>query len=590
MQSCMPILMLSIHQTVNTIGHNALKTKRKLFTSWHNIDWQTAHLIVKSLQARIVKAVKAGKWKRVRDLQRLIAHSTSAKVLAIRRVCENTGKRTVGIDGQKWDNAKKKYDAIEILTNKGYKAKAVRRIKIPKQNGKMRPLGIPTMKDRAMQALHLLGLDPVSETLADSTSYGFRRARSSADAISKLHKLLVRKFSPIWILEGDIKGCFDHISHDWLLQHIPMNKRILKQWLKSGYIENRQLFSTSTGTPQGSVISPTLANMVLDGLLMAIDEALNIKRIYRDGRNKNPHKIHFIRYADDFVVLAESKEILKEKVQPVIEQFLKERGLELSKEKTKLTRIDDGFDFLGKNIRKFNGLKGKLIIQPSKKNIRHFIQKIQTTIHRNRTAKTYELIYLLNSQIRGWALYHRTDNAKQAFSYVDNIIWKMVWRWARRRHRNKSKKWITKKYYRTFQGRSWTLFDYDEKGKLVKLIYASKIPIKYHIHIRADVNPYDPADELYYERRYDRQMLDKLTTRKRLTLLYKKQKGKCLACQQKITKQTGWDTHHLTPKYLGGKSNLDNLVLLHPICHQQLHSKDNCIKNAELLVTTAAFE
>ena len=161
MYNCMPILMLSVH---HTIGHNAPKTKQKLFTSWHNIDWKTANRIVRSLQARIVKAVKGGKWKGVRDLQRLITHSTSAKVLAIRRVCENTGKRTVGIDGQKWDSAKKKYDAIQSLANQGYKAKAVRRIKIPKQNGKMRPLGIPTMKDRAMQALHLLGLDPISET------------------------------------------------------------------------------------------------------------------------------------------------------------------------------------------------------------------------------------------------------------------------------------------------------------------------------------------------------------------------------------------------------------------------------------------
>ncbi|MGK0363087.1 MAG: RNA-directed DNA polymerase [Saprospiraceae bacterium] len=174
------------------------------------------------------------------------------------------------------------YDAVKNLNNKGYKALAVRRIKIPKSNDKLRPLCIPTMHDRAMQALHLLGLDPVSETLADTTSYGFRPYRSCADAINKCHKLLAKKVSPTWILEGDIKGCFDNISHEWLLENIPMNKGILKQWLKSGYLEKQQLFSSNQGTPQGSVISPTLANMVLDGMVNAIDKALNIRRNRND--------------------------------------------------------------------------------------------------------------------------------------------------------------------------------------------------------------------------------------------------------------------------------------------------------------------
>ena len=273
MFNCMPILFYMV-------GCNASETiaTASAGAKWQLIDWQKATRIVKNLQARIVKAVKALKWKKVRDLQRLLTNSASAKVLAIRRVTENTGKRTAGIDGQLWDSPHRKYEAIAGLTTKGYKAQAVRRVKIPKSNGKMRPLGIPTMKDRAMQALFLLGLDPVSETTAEPTSFGFRLYRSCADAVTKCHRLLSKKDSPRWILEGDIKGCFDNISHEWLLDNIPMNKRILSQWLKAGYFEKRQLFSTEAGTPQGSVISPTLANMVLDGMRKAIDQALNIKR------------------------------------------------------------------------------------------------------------------------------------------------------------------------------------------------------------------------------------------------------------------------------------------------------------------------
>ena len=585
MYSCMPILMMLNYHNKEVTEYNAPKTTTSHSNehNWHSIDWQRANRVVKQLQARIVKAVKTGKWRQVRNLQRLLTRSTSAKVLAIRRVTENTGKRTVGIDGQKWDSAEKKYEAISILSNRGYKATAVRRIKIPKSNGKMRPLGIPTMKDRAMQALHLLGLDPISETLADPHSYGFRRGRSCADAISRLQRLLVRGYSPTWILECDIKGCFDHISHEWLMENIPMNKRILHQWLKSGYVKNRQLFNTKAGTPQGSVISPTLANMVLDGLETRIDKALNIKRTYRDGKYKNSNLIHLVRYADDFVVLGRTETVLKDQVQPVIEAFLKERGLELSKEKTKLTRIDDGFDFLGKNIRKFINNKDseKLIIRPSKRNIRHFIQTIRKTIRENRSSKTYKLIYRLNSQIRGWAMYHRSDNAKKTFVQVDDIIWKMIWRWACRRHNNKSKRWIAKKYFTIHQGRSWILYDYDQNGKLVTLMKAAHIPIKYHTYIRADVNPYDPKDELYYERRYYQQTLDKLTNRKKLIRLYRRQKGKCLVCQCKITQRTGWDVHHLTPIHLGGKSKMNNLILLHPSCHQQVHSNDNSITSVD---------
>ncbi|MEM1408468.1 MAG: group II intron reverse transcriptase/maturase [Bacteroidota bacterium] len=549
---------------------------------WHLIDWQKATTIVKSIQGRIVKAVQAKSWKKVRALQRLLVNSTSAKVLAIRRVTENKGKRTAGIDGETWGSPSKKFEAIAKLHTRGYQAKAVRRISIPKKNGKRRPLGIPTMKDRTMQALYQLGLDPVSETLADKSSYGFRFNRSCADATQACWRLLCKTNSPRWVLEGDIRACFDQIDHQWLLQHIPMNKRILHQWLKSGYMSKQQLFPTEQGTPQGSIISPTLANMVLDGMERAIDEALQIKWRRVAGRNDNPHRIHLVRYADDFIVTADSKEILEEKVLPAIADFLAPRGLHLSVEKTLITHIEEGFDFLGKTIRRFNQ---KTLVQPSKKSVQTFLDKIKKVFDQYKGAKTIDLIYKLTPMIRGWVMYHRMDSAKTTFAYLDHRIWQMSWQWALRRHPNKGKRWIKSKYYRNHNGFDWTFFALDEDKAPVNLFRASITPIKRHVEIRVKANPYDPKDEMYFEQRMDRIMMDKLIGKRMVRYLYAQQKGCCPVCKQKITKDTGWNTHHKLAKHLGGKFDKDNLVLLHPVCHQQVHYQPESVRTAALTIS-----
>ncbi|EBM2193524.1 group II intron reverse transcriptase/maturase, partial [Salmonella enterica] len=234
--------------------------------TWHSIDWAKCHREVRKLQARIVKATREGKYGKVKSLQWLLTHSFSGKTLAVRRVTENRGRKTAGVDGIRWSTPQSKSQAILSLKRYGYRPQPLKRVYIPKSNGKLRPLGIPTMKDRAMQALYLLALEPVSETTADQRSFGFRSGRSTADAIEQCFKVLARRIAPKWILEGDIKGCFDNISHDWLLRHIPTDSMILKKWLAAGYMEKRQLFPTDAGTPQGGIISPTLANLVLDGL------------------------------------------------------------------------------------------------------------------------------------------------------------------------------------------------------------------------------------------------------------------------------------------------------------------------------------
>ena len=546
---------------------------------WHYIDWGKVTQTVKTLQIRLSKAVAAKKWQKVKRLQWLITHNFAAKLLAVKRVTENKGKRTAGIDGQTFKTAGEKRKAVFKLRLKGYKPKTVRRIYIPKSNGKKRPLGIPTMHDRAMQSLYLQGLDPVSETTADANSYGFRPHRSCADAIARCHDRLSRKKGPQWILEGDIKGCFDNISHDWILKHIPLSKKPLEQWLKSGFIDKRKLFPTTSGTPQGSIISPTLANMVLDGLEAHIDEACGIKKTSNKLGRINPKQIHFIRYADDFIVTCSEKDYLSETVLPAIQTFLEPRGLELSADKTHITHIEQGFDFLGQNIRKYlktsrGHRRAKLLIMPSKKNIKTFLDKVQIAVKRQGSARTLTLIETLTPKIRGWAMYHRHVVAKRIFAQVDHRIFGMTWRWAKRRHsaRRSHKRWIKKRYYTRIKHRDWLFFDTDEQTKKkVILFQASDIPIIRHTKIRSKANPYDIADEPYFEMRTQRKLLAKLEGRRLLQTIFKRQDGRCAYCAELIELKTGWHFHHIVQRIHGGKETDDNLVVLHPNCHTSVH-------------------
>ena len=312
---------------------------------WHEIDWEKVHRNVRRQQVRIVKAIQEGRWGKVQSLQHLLTRSFSGKALAVKRVTENKGKNTPGVDGIIWNTPKKKMQAVHELCISGYRPQPLRRVYIPKSNHQKRPLGIPCMKDRAMQALFLLALDPVAETLADPNSYGFRKERSPADAIEQCFIILGNQHSAEWILEGDIRACFDNISHEWLLENIPMERSILKKWLKAGYMEEHLLFPTETGTPQGGIASPVLANMTLDGLEKFLRERL--PKQWKGHRIK----INLVRFADDFIITGHSKIFLLMVVKPLVEAFFNERGLELSEEKTILTHIQDGFVFLGQNVR-----------------------------------------------------------------------------------------------------------------------------------------------------------------------------------------------------------------------------------------------
>ena len=417
---------------------------------WPDIDWAQCIRTVRRLQMRIVKATQGGRWNKVKVLQRLLTSSFSGKALAVKRVTENQGKRTAGVDRQLWSTPESKSQAVQILNRRGYKPLPLRRVYIPKSNKKMRPLGIPTMKDRAMQALHLLALEPISETTADKNSYGFRPERATQDAVRQCFLVLSKKTSAKWILEGDIKGCFDNINHEWIINNIPMDKKILHKWLKAGYIHKRILYPTDAGTPQGGICSPTLANMTLDGL-----EA-ELKRF------RLQDKVHMVRYADDFIITGNSKELLEDEVKPLVEKFLSARGLELSPEKTSITHVDQGFDFLGVNIRKYNG---KLLIKPSKKNVKAFLDKVRNAIKGNKAAQQINLIKMLNPIIRGWANYHRSVVARETFERVDSEIWRSLWRWAKRRHPRKRTVWIKEKYFKTKGHRHW-IFATEDSEKI----------------------------------------------------------------------------------------------------------------------------
>jgi RNA-directed DNA polymerase len=515
------------------------------------------------------KAIAEGNHAKIRYYSYLLGkRSKAVKILAVNRVCKiNDGKHTAGVDGMAISEDKKVAEEQMILLlneiNVIQKPKPIRRVYIPKPNGKLRPLGIPTLKDRINQEIIRTTIEPICEYHFLPCSYGFRPKRSCHDAISDIFTKLSRKVSSRWIVEGDIKGCFDNIKHSHITE-------TLSSWRVSDWVihvTSRMLSSGGkVGTPQGGIISPMLANVALT----CLDEKVNSthKRI-------NP----IVRYADDFIIVAKDKETaiaLKESIQ----QHLKsEVGLELSEEKTSITEISKGFDFLGFNIRKYDE---KLLIKPSKDNILGFRQGIRETakVSQNLTGKS--LIMKLNPKITGWGNYYRHVVSKETFNKQDDYLFKRTYKWVERKHLNNSKKGLVKRYYKTEEGGIWNL-----KDDTIKLAKMSDIPIKRFIKVRSDMRVYNMNDSEYWHKREFINAIHSIHNSYEYTRLFKIQKGRCEYCDQSITNKDiqsyNIHRHHLKPKSSNGVDQLSNLKLLHKECHRELHGKLSKKDMAKLL-------
>ena len=441
-----------------------MKAKTYKWNFWNKIDWKTVEIQVFKLQKRIYRASLRGDIKAIHRLQRLLTNSYYGKLIAIRRVTQdNQGKKTAGVDGKKALTGKQRLDLFPSITYRG-KVKPLRRVWIPKPDGTKRGLGIPTIRDRAHQALVKLAMEPEWEAKFEPNSYGFRPGRSCHDAIQAIFNQIKQKAK--FVLDADIAKCFDKINHTKLLKKIntyPTLKRVIKQWLKAGVIDNNVFSKTEAGTPQGGVISPLLANIALHGMETKIKE---FAATWKGGKEKNKKSISLIRYADDFVILHEDRDKVLE-AKETIEQWLQEMGLELKPSKTRVTHTlkehegNTGFNFLGFTIRQFpkgknhtgkcNGKKlgFKTLIKPSKEKVKAHLQKIKEAIKQYKSAPQAALIAKLNPIIRGWVNYYATVCSKETYSYCWNETFRKLEKWGYKRHSKKGKKWVIKKYWHT---------------------------------------------------------------------------------------------------------------------------------------------
>ena len=555
-----------------TVDNNTVRLE------WRQIDWKSVERRVFRLQKRIYQAKRRGDVRTVRGLQKLLLKSWSARLLAVRRVTQdNQGKRTAGVDGVKSLTPKARMSLAGQL-KLGSKAKPARRVWVPKPGrDEKRPLGIPTMYDRAVQALTKMALEPQWEAVFEPNSYGFRPGRSCHDAIGAIFNAI--RYKPKWVLDADIAKCFDRIDHKGLLNKLetfPAIRRQIRAWLKAGVIDTGQLFPTNEGTPQGGVISPLLANVALHGMEESIKDLVERLPAKGSWKKRRRQAVSLIRYADDFVIIHENHDIIQ-KCRDHIQEWLKGIGLELKEAKTRLTHtLEDenpGFDFLGFNIRqhkvgkyktgvnKGKSLGFKTTIKPSKKGIQTHYLKLKEIIDSHIPAPQEALIKHLNPVIKGWSNYYSTVVSKEVFSRMDNLLFWKLFRWGKRRHPNKTGKWIARKYWQTIGNNRW-MFATRTESNPMQLRNHVETPIVRHVKVKGDASPYN-GNLKYWSARMGKQPGVTL----RVSKLLKKQKGKCAHCGLMFREEDVMEIDHIIPKSKGGKDEYKNLQLLHKHCH-----------------------
>ena len=543
-----------------------------------------------SIQQRLDKAVVNNDKKGIRETFDLLTkRSNAVKQLATWRITQrNTGKYTAGIDGIALPKGLTRVEQNQFrikLMNEidlNRDPDAIRRVFIPKPNGKKRPLGIPTIRDRIVQEILRIGIEPIAEYHFHGNSYGFRPKRSCQDAMMHLHIKLSRVNSPTYIVEGNIKGCFDNIKHDHIID--TLNEWAVPKWclerllqiLKSGIYADGEIYDNETGTPQGGVISPLLANVALTTLDNFCD-ALGYRK------KANP----LVRYADDFVILSRNELNAKEIKEQVAEHLLNETGLTLSEEKTKITHINKGFNFLGFNFkkRKIHKKGGKteyaLWIQPQREKAQNLLTECRKIIKDNATTTQENLIKVLTPKIISWGMYYRFVNYRLEQTRVDRILWHKLKTWGKRRHPKKSSRWVRQRYFvKKPNSRIW-LFGIKEQNLILPTL--AGIPKKMFIKVNNSYGVYDrnPEAQEYWTQREYVNAYNQIESVRRAKL-FKKQRGKCYHCKGVFTDTDFNDsqihTHHIIPKREGGTDNHNNLRLVHINCHWEIHGK-RCLRD-----------
>ncbi|MEW6497831.1 MAG: group II intron reverse transcriptase/maturase [Cyanobacteriota bacterium] len=558
---------------------------------WNKVNWRKLERRVYKLQKRIFQASSRGDRTAVRRLQKTLMRSWSGRMLAVRRVTQdNQGKKTAGVDGVKSLSPVQRLALVKTLELKG-KSKPTRRVWIDKPGtDEKRPLGIPTMYDRATQALVKLALEPEWEARFEPNSYGFRPGRSCHDAIGAIFNTIKQKAK--YVLDADIAKCFDRINHRELLKKLntfPTLRRQINSWLKSGVMDGKQLFPTSEGTPQGGVISPLLANIALHGMEERIKQ---VAETLPGAKVHNRQALSLIRYADDFVILHEDLTVVQ-RCKEIISEWLNGMGLELKPSKTRLVHTlnkhegqEAGFNFLGFYVKqypvgKYNTgcIKGKplgfkTLIKPSKEKIKVHYERIADVIDQHKAAPQAALIVHLNPIISGWANYYSTVVSKETFSELEHAMYLKLKNWGQHRHPNKSGHWVANKYWQTIGGDNWVFATRQEGKDPLRLLKHSATKIVRYVKVKGDASPYD-GNLVYWSTR----MGDNPEVPKTVATLLKRQKGKCTHCGLYFTEQSVIEVDHIIPKSKGGKNEYKNLQLLHRHCHDKKTALDGSLGN-----------